>query len=503
MRPLDGDGICPAETSGKELVFIARDLPSLGYRTYVPAESSAHAIALACRFGRPYDREPLLQVHVRSCQRHGLLACREAIGPGVGRTRERSGGSGSTFMQRFDAKNIAGFVDVFTPAKPEWALIELGKPSIPPADKVAYRAASPERCQMHIERSPVSLTAVFHAKPSEKVPHAVTSKFSVYAGLPYVDIEITLHDKSADPWPEAGWICLPFALQSPRFRLGRQNSIIDPVKDVVPATNRHLFGINSGLAVLNPQDLGVGLCPMDHPLVSLERPGCWRYSLDFVPQKPIVFVHLFNNQFTSNFRMWNEGTLSSRVRIWAIDRYNPERDLVTPSLEARFPLIAAKGNAPPGPLPPTQPGLELSRKGVQVTAFGPNPDGEGIILRFWEQAGQDGVCTVKLPEALRSHKARLCNLRGEPSPEPIQVRGGSLNVPLTHFAPTSVLLTQQNKPGRVDFHAQAPAFYCYEFPSRHQSHRSAPSPGRIGQPEGKHPVGFRLQRPRRGQRGAD
>ena len=80
--------------------------------------------------------------------------------------------------------------------------------------------------------------------------------------------------------------------------------------------------------------------------------------------------------------------------------------------------------------------------GVQVTAFGPNPDGEGIILRFWEQAGQDGVCTVKLPEALRSHKARLCNLRGEPSPEPIQVRSGSLNVPLTHFAPTSVLLTR-------------------------------------------------------------
>jgi hypothetical protein len=347
---------------------------------------------------------------------------------------------GQYLYERFDAKNTAGFVDAFSPTRPAWALFELNKPNLPPAEKVPYRAASPEKCQMHFEQSPVSLTAVFHAKPTERLPHAVTSRFTVYPGQPFVDLEITLHDKPADPWPEAGWICLPTALQSPRFLLGRQNSIIDPAKDVVPGANRHLLGINSGLAVLNPENRGVGLCPIDHPLVSLERPGCWQYSMDFVQKKPIVFVNLFNNQFSSNFRLWNEGTVSSRVRIWAIDCYQPERDLITPSQEARLPLLAAKSNASPGPLPPSQAGLELSRKGVQVTAFGPNPDGEGILLRLWEQAGQDGVCTIRLPESLRKHKARPCNLRGQPSQERIELREGVLEVPLTHFAPTSVLL---------------------------------------------------------------
>ncbi|OHB82147.1 MAG: hypothetical protein A2V98_00855 [Planctomycetes bacterium RBG_16_64_12] len=138
--------------------------------------------------------------------------------------------------------------------------------------------------------------------------------------------------------------------------------------------------------------------------------------------------------------MWNEGTFSSRVRIWAIDRYDPEADLITPSLEARVPPIAAKTDGPPGSLPPMQSGVEISRKGVQVTALGPNPDGEGIILRLWEQAGQDGVCTVKLPEALQGHKARLCDLRGRPRETRIVICNGLLDVPLTHFAPTSVVL---------------------------------------------------------------
>ena len=125
----------------------------------------------------------------------------------------------------------------------------------------------------------------------------------------------------------------PLAIRDPQFRLGRQNSLVDPTRDLVPGANRHLFGLNTGLVVLDPGGSGVGICPIDHPLVSLDRPGCWQYSLDFTPRKPIVYVNLFNNQFTSNFRLWNEGTWSSRVRIWAIDHYSPEADLVTPSLE--------------------------------------------------------------------------------------------------------------------------------------------------------------------------
>ncbi len=473
LKALDGDGICAAQTSGRELVFIARDLPSLGYRTYVPTDLAAVEPSLRAGLSRPVRPGP--QADQREVEFPGAEPGRVAqaksesidagliespffkliLDPARGTVRslveKRSGrelidpqagwGFGQYVYERFDAKNIAAFVDAFVPTRPEWALVELGKPNLPTADKVPYVAESPDPWELQIERSPVAVAAIFRAKPTARIPHPVTSKFIVYDGLPCLDVEITLHDKPADPWPEAGWLCLPFAVSSPRFLLGRQNSIIDPARDLVAGANRHLFGIHSGLAVLDPQDQGVGLCPLDHPLVSLDRPGCWQYSLDFVPRKPIVFVQLFNNQFTSNFRMWNEGTISSRVRIWAIDRYAPEADLITPSLEARLPPIAAKAAALPGSLPPQQSGLELSRKGVLVTAFLPNPDGAGVILRLWEQAGQDGVCTVQLPAAMRGHTARRCDLRGRPSETRIVIRNGLLDVPLTHFAPTSVLLT--------------------------------------------------------------
>ena len=71
---------------------------------------------------------------------------------------------------------------------------------------------------------------MLRARAGGGVPHPVTTAFTLYRDLPCVDIELTLHDKPADPWPEAGWICLPLNVEQPQFRLGRQGSIIDPAR---------------------------------------------------------------------------------------------------------------------------------------------------------------------------------------------------------------------------------------------------------------------------------
>ena len=166
-------------------------------------------------------------------------------------------------------------------------------------------------------------------------------------------------------------MCLPLKVAQPQFRLGRLGSIIDPAKDLVPGTNHHLLALNSGLTIADPQGRGVGLCPLDNPLISLDTPGCWKYSAEFVPQRPYVYVNLFNNQWTTNFRFWNEGTWTARVRIWAVDGPDCEPGLVTPTQEARSPLLAATATGAAGPLPAVQTGLDSRRKGIAVTAFGP------------------------------------------------------------------------------------------------------------------------------------
>ncbi len=179
---------------------------------------------------------------------------------------------------------------------------------------------------------------------------------------------------------------------------------------------------------------------MDLPLVSLETPGCWKYSLDFVPQKPVVYINLFNNQWDTNFRLWNQGTWTTRVRLWAVDHYAAASSLISPSLEARYPLLASTGDGDSGSLPTTARGLEVDRTGVLVTAFGANPDGPGTLLRLWELSGQSGDCTVHLPEALNSSSVQPVDLRGRPNGNAIPVRNGNLVLKLPAFAPASLVI---------------------------------------------------------------
>ena len=174
--------------------------------------------------------------------------------------------------------------------------------------------------------------------------------------------------------------------------------------------------------------------------MSLDTPGCWKFSKDFVPRKPVAYVNLFNNQWNTNFRLWNSGTWTWRVRIWSFDRFDPERDLIRPSLEARYALQASFANGSDGNLPVSQAGLALSHKGALVTAFGPNPDGAGTLLRLWELAGKSASCRVCLPAGLKAKSAQPVDLRGRPSGTALPVKDESFETPLRAFAPASFVL---------------------------------------------------------------
>ena len=313
------------------------------------------------------------------------------------------------------------------------------KPGQAPSDQVPYQAASPKDFKLRFEENAASVNAIMEAAATADLP-AVTTRLILYRDQPCADLEITLHDKPFDSWPEAGWLCLPLNVNAPQFRLGRLCSIIDPARDIITGANRHMFGINTGVSLTDERGRGVGFCPIDYPLVSLDTPGCWRYSLDFVPKRPVAYVNLFNNQWNTNFRLWNRGTWTSRVRLWAIGRYEAEPSIITPSLEARYPLLAAMTEGEPGALPLSRRGLELSRKGILVTAFGSNPDGPGTILRLWEQAGQSGTVRVRLPEGMTIKEVQPVDLRGRRIGKPIAVKGGSFGLRVEPFAPVSVVL---------------------------------------------------------------
>jgi hypothetical protein len=420
------------------LRFFAQDVPPLGYRTFVPAAAQPAVWA------KPADPPNQIESpHFRAVLDPAKGAIASLVDLRSGRElvdAKAEHGFGQYLYERFDADQVRAYNKAYTKIAADWALNELGKPQMPSAREVPYRAAGPKNCTLRIEEDAVAVTAVMEAAASAELPHRVTTRLILYRNQPQADVEVTLHDKPADNWPEAGWLCLPLVIDSPRFKLGRQSSIVDPAADLVPGSNHDLFWLNTGLAVHDGQGRGVGLYPLDHALVSLERPGCWRYSPEFTPRKSAVFINLFNNQWTTNFRMWNAGTWTSRVRLWAFDRYTPSSALVAPACDARSPLLAATADGPGGKLPARCGGVEIGRDGVMVTALGPNPDGPGRILRLWELAGVAGDCQVRLPPELGASKVQRVNLRGQPAGEPLPVVDGAVTVPLRAFAPVTLLL---------------------------------------------------------------
>ena len=321
-----------------------------------------------------------------------------------------------------------------------WAYAQIGKPNLAPSSEMPYKAMTPANCTVTRSRCGNTTTLVMKSRPKKTgIDYPVTTTVKLYDDASYVDLELTI-DKPGDMWPEAGWMCLPFKVKSPRFRVGRNGFIMDPTKDIIEGSNRYMYAVGTGVAMFDKNGRGVGVCGPDTALVSLGVPGCWKFDKSYMPEKSTVYFNLYNNQWTTNWRFWNEGKWTYRFRVWAFDKYDAGESLITPSLEMRYPVLTASVNTRRGPLPTQREGVSVSRPGVLVTAFGANPDGEGTLLRVWEQTGTAGKVTVKLPEGLKVTNVTPVNLRGEEIGKPSSIGSNKLELDLGAFAPASFIL---------------------------------------------------------------
>jgi hypothetical protein len=451
LKPVDPGAPVPVLASGSNITFLATDVPPMGYRTFLPTQQASTPVP---ELRADYTRSSLESPAFKAVLDFSRGVIRSLTDKRTGRELVDSSaphGFGQYLYERFDSNQVHQYMVAYLKHR-AWS-VDFDKPGLPPADKFPYQAASPANFKLRFEQTPLTISAVMEAPAGAGVPNPVTTRLTLYRDLAYADLEITLHEKPLDSWPEAGWLCLPFKITEPQFRLGRLGSIIDPTRDIVPGANHYLFGINTGVAIVDAQGAGVAFCPLDSPLVSLDTPGCWKFSPDFIPRKPVAYLNLFNNQWNTNFRLWNSGTWTSRIRLWSLGApaSSPailNAALANPSLEARYPLLAAydSGSAakpddkPPATKPATQPGLSLSRQGVLVTALGENPDGDGAILRLWELAGQSGDCRVEFPAGAMVKSVSPVDLRGRANPQPIRISGHTFVVHLNAFAPASYQL---------------------------------------------------------------
>jgi hypothetical protein len=412
------------EAAGKS--FYAENIPANGYKTF-PADSGAGL--------SPADSDTTLDTpfyHVAFDLKRGGIASLVEKKTGRELVDQASPYALGQFLhERFDAQRMHDWIMLY--ARPPGGQAGAFIKSTTPKD-LTYAALTPPVWNVAIQHSAAADVATLTAADTLGLAKAITIAITFHRNQPCVDVEWRITDKTADPIPEGGWLCFPFAVKQPQFLLGRLAGPIDPTKDIVTGANQDLLCLNSGLTLTGSDKTGVGLCPVNSPCVSLGEPGLWKYSLDYVPKRSSVFVNLYNNEWHTNFPEWQDGSWTSCVRFW------PTTDLVVPAWEARLPLLTAVADGPAGKLPKSQTGLGVSRPGVLVTAFGQNPDGDGTVLRVWDQTGTAGQLTVTLPAGAKFATATPVNLRGEKTGGLLKFKHGQLAFNLPAYAPASFLL---------------------------------------------------------------
>ncbi len=447
-RPVDGGPAVPfayepppLEDKVRVRSFVAKDLPPMGYRTYVVGDDKTEPDGLAVdeaagSIESAYFKATFDPARGRIASLIDKRSGRELVDPAAPH------GFGQYLYERFGYAEVVNWLakslyGQYVAHKFLFAAFDMPRDS-------AYAAAASEPMTLTLAKTPIEATAVMTGViPGPGMPQQVYVRLTLSATMPTADLEIGW-DKKPDGWPEAGWLCLPFKVENFRFRVGKLGGDLDPVADyTIDNCNTHNLWVNAGVAVYDEKTgAGVGICPQDSPLVSLGSPGEYRFEKRYVPGAPHLYVNLYNNHWRTNFAAWigDGARMTSQVRIWSFARFDAESALYTPAMEARVPAVAARSVAHPGSLPPSRAGIVLSRKGVAVSAFGPNPDGAGTVFRVWEQGGVAGDLTVTLPAGGKFATATPVSLRGEKTGAPITIAEGRFTFPLRAYAPASFVL---------------------------------------------------------------
>jgi alpha-mannosidase len=130
---------------------------------------------------------------------------------------------------------------------------------------------------------------------------------------------------------------------------------------------------------------GMALIPIDMPLVSIGNIGIFTFEPERVPTEPIIYSHLFNTQWGTNFRQWHEGDFTFRVRLLPhAGDWRHARLWETALHDFGFAAGSRQIQNPKSKIQNQQ--IRLS-DGLVLLSLRPRHDGAGLVVRFWDALG--------------------------------------------------------------------------------------------------------------------
>src|SRR5579863_6706338 len=406
-----------AHHSGYDHVrFLARDVPSLGYRCYQVVSRREHAPA-------PPGETALPASDVIENDYYRI-----EVDPAAG-----------AIKSVYDKQLGHELVDASSPYRfnqylyvsggdGETQLIYLRKPL--PVARLTVTASSGGR-----------VTSVRKTSYGEVLTYQTSGPHA-----PSIESEVILFDRERkieiinrvhkDPVnsKEAVYFAFPVATTPPDFSYEIQNGWVDPARDLLKGANVAWFTVQHWVEVAS-SGVSLGIVPIDAPLVTLGDINRGTWPEKFEPKSGTIFSYALNNYWHTNFRRVQSGdfvfryTLTSGRDLAPADLARFGRAAMTP-LELGHLISNDKFGNPERPLAtaPTS-FLQVDTANVAVEDWKVAEDGNGTVIRLLETGGMATTARLTFP-LFRVEGAWLANA-AEENQEKLKVNGHSVEVQLT------------------------------------------------------------------------
>src|SRR5436309_4090977 len=215
---------------------------------------------------------------------------------------------------------------------------------------------------------------------------SITSTITLYDELPWVDIENRIV-KTATLTKEALYSAFPFAFLKPVVDVEVPLGRMTVERDQQPGSCRDWY-CHTHWVWLHEGNDGVLWSGPDTPLFTLNDlfRGAWRRTI--VPDGTL-FAYAMNNYWHTNYAASQGGAVTFRFRLSLVapgDAAEPVRR----GWAACEPLYVSPSytNETPGPLIAKERALFYADKGVMIVGAKPADDGDGVIVKVLDVAGQ-------------------------------------------------------------------------------------------------------------------
>ncbi len=400
-----------------ELVFLAEDVPSLGWKTYRLAETEK------------------------------AVSFKSSIVPGDNSLENRFykiklDPNSGTIESIYDKELAREIVDKESPHKLNQLVVRWSK---------SGKQESPLKAYISKGQSGPIYDSLVVSTSASGCPQ-VTQEIILYENIKRIDLANRIL-KDSTPTMEL-YFAFPFRIDNPDFRFEGSCSVIKPFRDQFPGSNTNYYSAGHW-AYAGDGQIGVTLAPIESHM--LEFGGLWPcyvsqahhgatppdYGNPFVKAEDVKKGHMYsfvlNSNFRTNFASTQQGNLLFRYSItthkgdW---RKGRAHDF---GWSAGNPLLPVMANGPSsGPLQEKNSFCLVDHPNVMLMTLKQAEDGDGIILRLLETEGKQVTAKVSLPH-LTINKAYRTNLMEENLSE-LTSAPHEVTIPVGAFGITTIRL---------------------------------------------------------------